>query len=95
MTRFLDIIIAWHAAASVVAFLAYGHDKSCARRGERRVPESTLHWMALAGGWPGAWLAQGVFRHKSKKSSFRIIFVLTVLGHLALTGAVWLACLGD
>jgi uncharacterized membrane protein YsdA (DUF1294 family) len=35
--------------------------------------------LALAGGWPGALLAQQVLRHKSTKREFRQVFWATVL----------------
>ncbi|WP_040500587.1 DUF1294 domain-containing protein, partial [Ideonella sp. B508-1] len=44
-----------------------------------RTPESTLHWMGLLCGWPGALLAQQVLRHKTSKTSFIVVFWLTVL----------------
>jgi len=37
-----------------------------------------LHIFALAGGWPGALVAQKLFHHKTKKLSFRIVFWITV-----------------
>ena len=40
--------------------------------------------LALLGGWPGAWLAQRCFRHKTVKPAFRRIFWLTVVGNLGL-----------
>jgi uncharacterized membrane protein YsdA (DUF1294 family) len=39
--------------------------------GKWRIKEDTLHVWSLAGGWPGAWFAQQVLRHKSRKESFR------------------------
>ncbi|WP_147463771.1 DUF1294 domain-containing protein, partial [Pseudomonas amygdali] len=36
------------------------------------------------GGWPGALLAQQVFRHKTRKVSFQIVFWLIVLAHQVL-----------
>jgi uncharacterized membrane protein YsdA (DUF1294 family) len=71
-------ILILYLAASIAAFVAYGIDKSAARGGRWRTPESTLHMLALIGGWPGALVAQSVFRHKSRKSSFRIAFFVTV-----------------
>lgn len=72
----------WVAAAyvgvSVCAFIAYAADKSAARHGRWRTPESTLHSFALAGGWPGALLAQQLLRHKSSKPSFVAAFWGTV-----------------
>ncbi|MCB1739157.1 MAG: cold shock and DUF1294 domain-containing protein [Gammaproteobacteria bacterium] len=64
--------------ASALSFLFYMADKSAARRGTWRTAESTLHLLALLGGWPGAALAQQYLRHKSAKASFRRVFWLTV-----------------
>jgi uncharacterized membrane protein YsdA (DUF1294 family)/cold shock CspA family protein len=72
-----------YLASSLIAFLAYAIDKSAAKRGARRIQELTLHLWALAGGWPGALIAQQLFRHKSKKRSFRIAFWITVLVNCA------------
>lgn len=76
-----------YVAPSLLAFAVYAIDKSAASRGARRTPESTLHLLALAGGWPGALLAQQWLRHKSAKLAFRRVFWFTVL----LNVAVWLA----
>jgi len=59
-------------------FIAYGLDKSAARKGKWRTKESTLQLMALIGGWPGALLAQRWLRHKSQKMSFRITLWLMI-----------------
>ena len=76
------------AVMSLVCFIAYGIDKRRAVRGGRRVPERTLHAMALCGGWPGAILGQRQFRHKTQKVSFRIVFWLVVVLHLTIVGAI-------
>ena len=47
--------------------------------GERRIPEQTLHLLEILGGWPAAFLAQRVLRHKSSKVSYQIAFWLIVL----------------
>ena len=86
-SRVLAILILY-LVASVVAFVAYGVDKSAAQSGRWRTPESTLHILALIGGWPGALIAQNVFRHKSRKASFRIGFFLTIALNCA--ALVWL-----
>ncbi len=67
-----------YAAMSCIAFALYGMDKSAARRGAWRTPELTLHVVSLFGGWPGALLAQSVFRHKTRKRPFRVVFWGTV-----------------
>ena len=68
---------------SGLTFLADALDKSAARRGAWRTPERTLHLLALAGGWPGAWLAQRLLRHKSAKPAFRSVFRATVVLNVA------------
>lgn len=69
--------------ASPVTFLTYARDKSFAERGEWRTPEGTLHLLSLAGGWPGALLAQQLLRHKSAKAEFRAVFWATVVMNIA------------
>ncbi len=71
------------AALSVVSFATYGFDKRRARQSRDRVPEKTLHVMALLGGWPGAYLGQQSFRHKTQKLGFRVVFWLCVFAHVA------------
>ena len=72
-------VAGFYLVASVVAFLAYALDKSAARNGRWRTKESTLHFLALAGGWPGALAAQRLLRHKSSKRSFQAAFWATVI----------------
>jgi uncharacterized membrane protein YsdA (DUF1294 family) len=76
---------------SLACFVAYGWDKRSAANGSRRVPEQTLHILALLGGWPGALLGQRHFRHKTKKLSFLIVFWCIVVLHVAIVGtaAYW------
>lgn len=64
---------------SVLTFFAYRYDKRQAEAAEWRVPEATLQGLAFIGGWPGAFLAQRIFRHKTAKLSFQATFWLIVL----------------
>jgi uncharacterized membrane protein YsdA (DUF1294 family) len=83
---------ALYAAASVAAAIAYRLDKSAAGRNAWRTSERTLHLIAVMGGWPGALIAQEVFRHKSRKLSFRAVFWATVAVNCgALTWLTWTA----
>jgi uncharacterized membrane protein YsdA (DUF1294 family)/cold shock CspA family protein len=77
--RIPPLVLALYIGASLLTFIMYAVDKSAARNGAWRTQESTLHVLSLAGGWPGALVAQQKLRHKSKKQSFRSVFWLTVL----------------
>ncbi|KJZ64266.1 DUF1294 domain-containing protein [Pseudomonas fluorescens] len=70
-----------YGIVSVLAFLLYWSDKRKARADHWRTPENVLHAVELAGGWPGALLAQQVFRHKTRKLSFQLVFWIIVLMH--------------
>lgn len=73
-------------AVNIATFFSYAFDKSAAQQGRWRTPESTLHALAAAGGWPAAWLAQRALRHKSRKREFLAMYVLTVLLNLGALG---------
>ena len=68
---------------SLVALVSLARDEGAASRGAWRTSESTLHTLELLCGWPGAWLAQRLLRHKSVKTSFRIVFFMMVVLNLA------------
>ncbi len=84
---------ALHVALSLMCFAAYALDKAAARAGRRRTPESTLLLLGLAGGWPGAVLAQQWLRHKNAKAAFQWRFWLTVFVNAAALAWVALATL--
>jgi uncharacterized membrane protein YsdA (DUF1294 family) len=71
-------------AVSVITFLFYGYDKYQARQNGTRIPELVLHLLTLAGGTIGAFLGQILFRHKTKKWQFRLVFILIALVQLGL-----------
>ena len=70
-----------YTVASLVAFGLYWYDKQQARTGQWRTPENVLHGVELLGGWPGALVAQQVFRHKTRKVSYQVFFWLIVALH--------------
>lgn len=80
--------LAVSAALSCVGFLLHAVDKRRARRHGRRVPESWLHLVEVAGGWPGALVAMRLFRHKTRKVRYRVVFVAMVVMHVAAV-VVW------
>lgn len=71
-------LVMWTAAVSFAAFGLYGYDKAQAQRGGARVPEAILWLMAALGGSPGAFVAMRLFRHKTSKLSFRVVFWMIV-----------------
>lgn len=75
------IPLAAYGIVSLLAFFLYWNDKRKARVDQWRTPENVLHALEFAGGWPGALLAQQVFRHKTRKVSFQLVFWLIVLLH--------------
>jgi uncharacterized membrane protein YsdA (DUF1294 family) len=83
------VVGAGYLAMSLLCFCSYALDKSAARRGERRTPESRLLVLGLLGGWPGALLAQQWLRHKTVKQPFRSMFWASVAVNVA--GFLWLA----
>lgn len=75
-----------YGVASILTLVIYGIDKRRARNDQWRIPESAIHSLELIGGWPGALIAQRLFRHKNRKVSFQVVFWLIVIAHLALWG---------
>jgi len=74
---------ACYLVLSALTFAAYAADKAAARADRWRISERTLHLLALAGGWPGALIAQRWLRHESIKPAFRAVFWITVAVNLA------------
>jgi uncharacterized membrane protein YsdA (DUF1294 family) len=71
-------------ALNIFTFFIYGSDKLFAQAGAWRVRERTLLVLALIGGSPGALAAMRIFRHKTKKPLFGLLFVVILLVQLAL-----------
>jgi uncharacterized membrane protein YsdA (DUF1294 family) len=69
----------------VVTYVSYHADKRRAESGEWRIPEATLHFWELAGGWPAAFVAQRALRHKISKRSYQVIFwgIVTIHEYVA------------
>ena len=82
------VVPPWYLVLSAFAFAAYGIDKQAAKKNRRRTPERILQFLAVAGGWPGAWVAQQTLRHKSSKRSFQIEFWICVIVNLLLLGTL-------
>jgi len=62
----LPEILFLYVIASSVTFFVYVFDKAAAMNNRWRMSENTLHLLGIVGGWPGALVAQKMYRHKSK-----------------------------
>lgn len=82
------VVALGYALMSLASFLVYWWDKDAAGAKRWRTEEGTLHLLDLLGGWPGALIAQQLFRHKTVKASFQTMFWITVLLNVA--GMAWL-----
>jgi len=84
----------WVLPASLLlnlgAFWMYWQDKHSASQRRWRTREDTLHFWSLAGGWGGAWFAQQIHRHKTRKATFQKTYWTTVVLHCgAVAGWLW------
>ncbi len=77
--RDLNIIVAYLVSINLSTFLFYGYDKMIAGRSLLRVPEWILHGLSMAGGSPAGLIAQKLFRHKTVKGSFQLVYWAIVI----------------
>lgn len=82
--NFKKLLIIYLVCISLLTFFTYKHDKNAAQNNEWRTSERHLHALSLFGGWPGALLAQQIFRHKTIKQPFQSVFWVTVVVNLIL-----------
>jgi len=72
------ILLAIPVLISIISYLLCYSDKQKAKRGSRRTPESTLHLFEILGGWPGSFVAQKQFRHKTSKRNYQFTFWMII-----------------
>ncbi|MBO7342150.1 MAG: DUF1294 domain-containing protein [Clostridia bacterium] len=88
----LKIFLAVLAVGSILAFAAYGIDKSRARRGAWRISERALLLLGFSCGSVGALIAMKLFRHKTRHPYFYFVNVsglvwqVTLVCYLAASG---------
>lgn len=70
----MNYIVIYYLLINVLSFFAMGIDKKRAKRGEWRIKETTLWWLAVAGGALGGFMGMRVYHHKTKHTSFKIGF---------------------
>ncbi len=69
---------------NVVTFCVFWWDKEAARDGHWRVSEARLLQFAFIGGSLGAFAAQRLLRHKTRKEPFRTQLMAILILHAAL-----------
>ena len=77
-------IFSYLIAINITTFLLYGYDKLISAGERLRVPEWNLHALAILGGSPASLFAQKIFRHKTLKGSFQLVYWLIVLVQVGL-----------
>ena len=79
----------WLIGMGLSTFAAYGWDEARAETGGWRVPETTLHVLALGGGVAGAWAGRVASRHETRTREFTVVLGIATVAWaavLALTG---------
>ena len=76
----------WLVLLSIIAFIAYGVDKSKAKKGKWRTKEKTLLLLSFLGGAFGGFPAMLVFHHKTKGEHwyFTVVNILGLMIHTTL-----------
>ena len=85
----MDYLLIALAIWNVLTFLLMGYDKYQAIHNQWRVPEKTLLTAAFAMGGAGCWAGATLFRHKTRKSQFRILLPLATVLNLAIIAFVF------
>lgn len=67
-------LASWLIVINILTFAYFGYDKSQARGNKSRIPELVLHGLAAVGGSVGAFAGMELFRHKTVKGKFRILY---------------------
>ncbi len=81
-------LLIFYLILTVFALLLMGYDKACAKKGARRIRESSLMVLATVGGAAGIFLGMRMFRHKTRKPKFSIGIPILCIVHVMLTIAV-------
>ena len=80
----INSLVSYLIAVNLTIFIFYGYDKYISTGDRLRVPEYNLHALALLGGSPAGLFAQKLFRHKTIKSSFQVVYWLIVVLQIGL-----------
>lgn len=84
-----NTLLIYMAVLSVWAFAAMGYDKKQAQKKKSRVPERNLWLLAILGGGVGSYFGMQFFHHKTRKTNFRIGFLLLMMIDIVVLLAVY------
>ena len=73
---------------NIYSFLLMRHDKQCARKNKRRVPEKTLFLVAGCFAALGGTAGMFVFRHKTQHWYFRLFFPVMLVVQSLIVGYI-------
>lgn len=86
----LSIFLQFHLILiNLITLALYFYDKNAAINQKWRIPEKTMHAFALVGGTPGAFVAQKILRHKTRKQSFKVLFWIIFIFQLVALFFLW------
>ena len=86
-------MINWIVIVNIIAFVTAFADKYRAVKNKRRISESTLFTLALAGGAVGEYISMRIFRHKTLHRRFMVglpVIIVLQLILLYLYRGLWL-----
>ena len=76
----LLLLLVWNGAV----FFLYGIDKWKASRNKWRISEKTLVLSAFLFGGIGAFFGMKLFRHKTKRTKFKVLLPVAILFNIAI-----------
>lgn len=82
------VLLIYYATVNIMLFFLMGIDKSKAKKHKWRISESALLTLSIAGGAVGGFAGMYLFRHKTKKFYFHIIFSIALLLHIYIVAKI-------
>ena len=86
-TAIILIVLCVLAVPNLISFGLMAHDKRCAQKGKRRVPEKTLFIAAACFGGLGGVLGMALCRHKTRHWYFQVFFPVLLIVQIGLLAA--------
>lgn len=83
MKIFNSIVLIYLIIINLVSFIIMGVDKSRAKKGQWRIPESQFMTLAFIGGAIGSFLGMRTFRHKTKHIKFLVFVPIAIICNFA------------